>query len=217
MGCNLPADDLVGDHRITQAAAFSLLFESDKPATEMAISARSGLDLDDTNKRLAEVEERGMLRRDDNSHVIGIAGLTIVPTQHEITIGDTTRWTWCALDAIGIIGAIGRGGRFTTTVPGSDAQATLEFTTDSTTDSSAVVFMADGFADWPGTDNRCTTVNLFPTAEQAEAWAATAGVTGEPITVTNLMADATEMWTPLVEMIGPVPASPSHAKPSQPH
>jgi len=206
MGCNLPIDDLVGDHRVVQAAAFSLLFETDKPITEKAISTRSGLNLDEAHIRLREIEDRGMLRRDEAGHVVGIAGLTTVPTQHEITIGDTTRWTWCALDAIGIIGAIGRGGRFTTTVPDTNDPVALEFTVDGTTESSAVVFITDGFADGPVSDNWCPTVNLFHTAESADTWAADAGLTGKPISVSVLMSDATEMWLPLVAMIPPVRA-----------
>ncbi len=207
MGCELPIDDLVGDHRLVQAAAFSLLFESDGPASETEISTRSGLGADDTSKRLREIEDRGMLRRDEHGHIVGIAGLTIVPTQHEITIGDTTRWTWCALDAIGIIGAIGRGGRFTTTVPDTCDPVTLDFTPDGTTQSSAVVFIADGFADGPVSDNWCPTVNLFHTAEAANSRAAETGLTGKPIPVADLMADATELWLPLVGMIPPVPTA----------
>lgn len=207
MGCNLPIDDLVGDHRAMQAAAFSLLYENNGPATEEAISTRSGLSLDDTSTRLREIEDRGMLRRDKNGHVVGIAGLTIVPTQHEITIGDTTRWTWCALDSIGIIGAVGRGGRFSTVMPDTDDSVTLKFAPDGSTESSAVVFIADGFADGPVSDNWCPTVNLFHTPAQANSWAAGAGITGKPIPVAELMADATEMWLPLVAMIPPAPAT----------
>jgi len=206
MGCNLPIDDLVGDHRVIQAAAFALLFETDEPITERSISTRSGLSLDDAHIRLREIEDRGMLRRNETGHIVGVAGLTIVPTQHEITIGATTRWTWCALDSIGIIGAIGRGGRFTTTVPDTNEPVALEFTADGTTESSAVVFMADGFADGPVSDNWCPTVNLFHTAESADSWAADAGLTGKPISVSDLMDDATKMWLPLVAMISPVRA-----------
>jgi len=205
MGCELPTDDLLGDHRLVQAAAFSLLFDSGNPASETSISALSGLDPDGASRRLREIEERGMLRRDDQGQIVGIAGLTIVPTQHEITIGDTTRWTWCALDAIGIIGAIGRGGRFTTTVPDTDDSVTLEIASDGTTESSAVVFIADGFADGPVADNWCPTVNLFPNADHAEAWAADAGLRGTPMSVADLMAGATEMWKPIVGMIRPAP------------
>jgi len=190
-----------------QAAAFSLLFESGRPATETGISARSGLGPDDTSRRLREIEDRGMLRRDINGHIVGIAGLTIEPTHHEITIGDTTRWTWCALDAVGIIGAIGRGGRFATTVPDTDESVILEFTQDGTTQSAAVVFITDGFADGPVADNWCPTVNLFQTASQATTWAAHAGLTGKPVAVVDLMADATDMWLPLVGMIPPAAES----------
>jgi len=207
MGCDLPVDDLVGDHRLVQAAAFSLLFESGGPASETEISTRSGLDPDDTSRRLREIEDRGMLRRDIHGHIVGIAGLTIVPTRHEITIGDTTRWTWCALDAVGIIGAIGRGGRFATTVPGTDESVVLEFTQGGTTQSAAVVFIADGFAEGPVADNWCPTVNLFRTEGQATTWAADAGLTGKPVAVADLMADAAEMWLPLVGMIPPAAAS----------
>jgi len=201
MDCSLPADDLLQGHREIQAAAFALLFEHDRAATVESIATRAGRSHDETSTALAEIEARGMLRRDDQGDIVGIGGLTIVPTQHKITIGATTRWTWCALDAVGIIGALGHSGRFTTTVPDSDQPVTIEFNADTTPDTSAVVFIAEGFADGPVADNWCPTVNLFPSAAAANAWAAESGLAGNPISITELIPDATEMWLPLVTMI----------------
>jgi len=194
MGCSLPEADLLDDHLTLQAATFALLFEQEKPAIESDIAQRAGLDLDTTNTRLAEIERKGMLRRDEQHRIVGIAGLTIVPTQHKIDIGDTTRWTWCALDAVGIIGAMGRGGAFTTTVPGTGQRATVNFNEGGETDSSAVVFIADGFADGRVVDDWCPTVNLFPDTRAASAWAEANDVTGRSVSIPDLMPDATAMW-----------------------
>lgn len=194
MDFSLPEADLFDLHLQLQAAAFALLFEHEHPATEPAIAARAGLDATVVATGLAEIEAKGMLRRDERGDIIGIAGITIEPTRHRIEIGDTIRWTWCALDAVGIIGALGRGGRFTTSVPDTGQQVEIEFSIDGRTSSAAVVFIADGFTDKPVVDNWCPTVNLFPDADGATRWAEMAGVTGQPIAVTELISDAAEMW-----------------------
>lgn len=192
--CSLPDTDLSNVQLRVQAAAFALLFEHNEPATEVAVGDLAGLGHDQISLGLTQLDDRGMLRRNDEDDVVGIAGLSIVPTQHRIEIADTTRWTWCALDAVGIIGALRRGGRFTTTVPGSNASVTVEFATDGTTESSAVVFIADGFGDDLVADTWCPTVNLFPDSDAAMAWADSAGIGGRPVTVNDLIADASAMW-----------------------
>ncbi len=199
MDFSLPEADLFDLHLLIQAAAFALLFERERPAAESEIADRAGLETDETVIALDQIEAKGMLRRSDHGGIVGIAGITITPTQHKIEITGTIRWTWCALDAVGIIGALGRGGRFTTAVPGSGEHdagmpLTVEFAEDGSTDSSAVVFIADGFADDSVVDTWCPTVNLFPHAASAIAWAKSTGVTGNPVTINDLMPDATQMW-----------------------
>ncbi len=199
MDFSLPGADLFDLHLRIQAAAFALLFEYEHPATEPEIADRAGLGSAETVDALAQIEAKGMLRRSDDGNIVGIAGMTIVPTQHEIEIGDTIRWTWCALDAVGIIGALGRGGRFTTTVPGAGghdtgAPVTVEFKEDGSTDSSAVVFIADGFTDDSVVDTWCPTVNLFPDTTAATTWAESTGITGNPVAIADLMPNAAQMW-----------------------
>jgi len=194
MDFSLPEADLFDLHLRLQAAAFALLFEHDHPATKSDIAERAGLDTPEVTAGLVDLETKGMLRRDERGEIVGIAGLTIEATQHRIEIGGTTRWTWCALDAVGIIGALGRGGRFTTSVPDTGQRVVVELSEDGHTDSAAVVFIADGFTDKPVVDNWCPTVNLFPSAAAANDWATTAGVTGRPITVAELLPSAAEMW-----------------------
>ena len=43
----------------------------------------------------------------------------------------------------------------------------------------------------------CPTVNLFPDATAAEAWAAASGATGRAVPVAELADEATAMWTPI--------------------
>ena len=194
MAGSLPEADLLVNHRALQAAAFALLFENPAPVMESEIARRAGLSLDTTSASLAEIDEMGMLRRDDQRRIIGIAGMSIDPTQHEIHIDGTIRWTWCALDAVGIIGSLGRGGTFTTTVPGTNQRMLVDFNKEGETTSSAVVFIADGFADGCVVEDWCPTVNLFPDGGAAKAWSEANDIKGRAVTIQDLMPDATEMW-----------------------
>jgi len=201
MDVSLPDAGLFDLHLQLQAAAFALLFEHDAPASESDIAARTGLDSTQVTAGLGDIEAKGMLRRDSHGAIVGIAGITIEPTQHRIDIGDTTRWTWCALDAVGIIAALERGGRFTTSVPGTGQNITVQISADGRTESTAVVFIADGFTDNTVVDNWCPTVNLFPDAGAAAEWAESSGVTGTPISMTDLIPDAAEMWNHVTTLL----------------
>ncbi len=53
--------------------------------------------------------------------------MTITPGRHEISVAGTKRWTWCALDAIGILGALGASGSVRSTDPHTGASIEIEF------------------------------------------------------------------------------------------
>ena len=146
--------------------------------------------------------DRRIGRREDiDTGVVGIAGLSILPTRHRLDIDDATRWTWCALDAIGILGALHREATFTAQVPESDRELTLTFTADGVASTAAVVFIADGYGSDSVVDTWCPTVNLFADAAAANAWAKAHGVSGRPVPVEELAEDATAMWSPIASSV----------------
>ncbi|MFV1990050.1 MAG: organomercurial lyase [Acidimicrobiales bacterium] len=195
--CGLPEIRVSDRHRQVQAAAFALLLEVGEPLTREKIMVRAGSSEAEVAELLADFDAAGRVRFDEGGRVVGIAGLSLQPTRHRLQLGDTTRWTWCALDAIGILGALGRDATFTTVVPDSDQELTVEFTAAGPQDTDAVVFMADGYGSDSVVETWCPTVNLFPDSATANTWAAEHGVTGNAIPVADLAKDAAAMWAPV--------------------
>lgn len=197
-GCDLPRVEVSDRHRQLQAAAFALLFETGQPVTRDQITTHVELTEAEVDSLLEDFDTVGRIRFNSEDHVVGIAGLSIEETRHRLDIDGTTRWTWCALDAIGILGALGRHATYTTQVPDSDDVLEVRFSPDGPEPSTAVVFMADGYGSDSVVETWCPTVNLFADIETAQRWADTHGVAGRPIAVSALVADAAAMWAPVV-------------------
>lgn len=178
-----------------------MLLDDDSPVTAGQIAVRVGVGEAEVTKLLADFDSVGRVRFDDDARVVGIAGLSIVPTRHRLELQGDMRWTWCALDAIGILGALHRDATFTTQVPDSDRELTVTFTAEGPAPTAAVVFMADGYGSDSVVDTWCPTVNLFPDADAADTWAEAHGVSGRPIPVEQQARSAAEMWIPVAAAV----------------
>jgi hypothetical protein len=55
---------------------------------------------------LGRLDQAGLVRQDDQQRVVGIAGLSLEPTAHQLHLEGTDLFTWCAIDAVGIPGAL---------------------------------------------------------------------------------------------------------------
>ena len=196
--------------RRTQRAAFALLLEGGRPVLVSEFTEAAGLDSGEVEAALEAFTSAGRTRFDSRGRLTGIAGLSVEPTRHEILVGPTpdtdsvVRWTWCALDAVGILGALGRGGRLTSTLPegaageGTTEPLVVEFTASQPEPTPTVILLTDGYGEAPIVENWCPTVNLFPDRAAALGWAADRGVTGRAVPVAEIMADAIAMWAPVV-------------------
>jgi alkylmercury lyase len=60
---------------------------------------------------LQKLEQAGLTRRDPAGRLLGSHGLSVAPTHHELVINGRRRWTWCAYDAVGILGALEADGQ----------------------------------------------------------------------------------------------------------
>lgn len=196
--CGLPRLEISDRHRHVQAAAFALLLDVGQPVNVEQIATRASLEPGEVENLLADFDAVGRVRFDDDGRVVGIAGLSIEPTCHRLDLPGATRWTWCALDAIGILGALHRDATFTTRVPGSDRELALTFTIGGPGPTDAVVFIADGYGSDSVVDTWCPTVNMFDDTDAATVWARSQGISGRPIAVVELAPDAAAMWAPLV-------------------
>ena len=90
-----------------RAAGFQLLLEEGRPIEVEEWAAAAGIDSAALREMLKSPTVEGRVQLDDDGRLLGIAGLTVEPSRHQLDIGGTIRWTWCALDAVGILGALG--------------------------------------------------------------------------------------------------------------
>ena len=144
-GRDLPRIEISDRHRLVQAATFALLLGAGRPVGIGQIAERAQLTDDEVEAVLADFDDVGRVRFDSGGHVVGIGGLSIEPTRHRLDLDGTIRWTWCALDAIGIRGALGRPATYTTQVPDSGEELDVRFGPDGPVAGDTVVFLADGY------------------------------------------------------------------------
>ncbi len=179
-----------------RAAGFRLLLDTGKPVGLAELADAADLDLA-TVERLVK-QAKGRVQVDDAGRLLGVAGLTVSPTQHEITIGDQKRWTWCALDAVGILGALNATGTIRSTDPQTGRRVHIEVVNGQPEDD-ATLFILGGYEGGNVTEDWCPLVNFFTTHSDAQEWVTANNVTGDIVSVSEIAADATSMWRPVTD------------------
>jgi hypothetical protein len=162
-------------------AAFLLLLETGQAVPAEAIQARRHRPQSTMDEELSTLSAAGRVRVDSAGSVTGAMGLSLDETRHRLAIGGAQWFTWCAIDALGIIGALEASGTIQSTSPHSGQPIAIAFEDGQPSggDLSCVVFVA---AYCPGTqvvDQWCPTVNFFESEAAAQAWAEGRGLTGE--------------------------------------
>jgi alkylmercury lyase len=190
---NLPLAEQPLDDQALLACAFWLLLDHGRPVEVGALAAalqREPAAVAAVVDRLAQV---GQARRDPAGRLLGSHGLSVTPTQHELLIDGKRRWTWCAYDAVGILGALEADGRVRSRSPHSGTPIELGFHGGWPDATEAVVFLAEGpcrsvIEDW------CPLVNLFEDDQAAIAWARQHGIAGAARPVAQATRLGTAAW-----------------------
>lgn len=183
---------------LLRTEAFRLLLRRGSPVEvdELGVLARGKRS--EVEAGLASLDRAGRIRRDDDGRVVASAGLSVVPSRHEISLGGRRYWTWCAYDALGILGSLGRGGTLSTQSPQSGDHLDIEFEGASPLRTDLVLLMADSsnchstFEDW------CPQVNLFESHEAARQWMRDNQVQGELLSVAEATRRGIQDWRSLV-------------------
>ncbi len=207
---DIRAEDVPPDVTAIRAAGFGLLLDKGEPVNVSRLAAAAGLSARRVEEALASASDRGRVEFDDDGQLLGIAGLTITPGRHEIGLKNETRWTWCALDAVGILGAIDATGIVRSTDPQTGEVIEIAFV-DGKPKTDAHLFILGGFSDGDVRRDWCPQVNFFATHDAAEKWASSQKREGDVVSVTEIAAEAAEMWLPVVDTHSDGPASPSKA------
>lgn len=180
---------------------FRLLFSSGAPLPLEVLSVETRYGIEELESIFERPDVAGRVRRDQAGSIVGIAGLSIEPTPHEVQVNGKRFWTWCALDAVGILSAMGSTGQVVSTIPGQSDPITIEFVAGRAV-SDHTIFILGGFDGTDVCESWCPNVNFFTTAEDAETWASERGLTGEVVTIDEIHEAAGAIWEPVVEGVG---------------
>lgn len=187
-------DRLDDTQRAIRSAAFLQLLETGEPARIGTVSRTCGTPERLVRRVLEGMNERGSVQL-EKGQVFGIAGLSVTPTKHSIVLPQGDRWTWCALDAIGIVGAVGSGSITSRTVGGD---VTLSLEDGAFHPEGMAIFIADGYGTTSSIGQWCPMVDFFPDGASADGWAEQNEVSGRGMTITQLAPMAAARWRTII-------------------
>ncbi len=185
-----------------RAAGFQLLLEEGRPIEVEEWAAAAGIENAALREMLDSPRAEGRVQLDDDGRLLGIAGLTVEPGRHQLDIDGTIRWTWCALDAVGILGALEADGTVRSTDPRTGDPVEIRFKAGKP-EGDTTLFILGGYDGGNVIEDWCPLVNFFATRDAAEAWVEAEGLEGDIVTVAQIATDATNMWRPVVDPSAP--------------
>jgi Alkylmercury lyase len=197
----LRSEEVAPEVAALRSAGFQLLLEHGQPVERDEWAEAAGVDQTTLTEVLERATARGRVELDPDGRLLGIAGLTIEPTRHRLDINGT-RWTWCALDAIGILGALQADGTVYSTAPGTGEDIEITFR-NGIPDGDATLFILGGHDDVNVVEAWCPLVNFFISHRAAEEWVATQQLEGDIVSVAQVAEEAAEMWKPVVDLGAP--------------
>lgn len=181
-----------------RSAGFQLLLAHGQPVDQKTWAEAAGVEESTLSEVLESAQDRGRVELDSQGRLLGLAGLTITPTRHRLDIDGKQRWTWCALDAIGILGAVAANGAVSSTDPGTGEDIEIRFNRG-VPDGDASLFILGGHGDLNVRDAWCPNVNFFTSRPAAEEWVGANGFEGEIVSVAQVAEQAADMWKPVVD------------------
>ncbi|WP_052422772.1 organomercurial lyase [Nonomuraea candida] len=201
-GIGPPPITLAPRQAALRRAAFHLLLRAPDPVSPQRLAAELGQDLDTVVADLDLLDRVGRIRRTPGGDVLASLGLTLLPTRHRIAVGTTERHTWCALDALGILGALATDGWIDSEPPcgGGRIHIDVRGGVPMGHPESYVLFIAEQTPVASVVDQWCPLVNFFPDSESARAWATGTGAGGRTLGLTEAAQYATRLWRPLIDV-----------------
>ncbi|MCL1594967.1 MAG: organomercurial lyase [Actinomycetia bacterium] len=193
--------DTPPDVTAVRSAGFRLLLRTGEPVTRADWASEAGISDADLQTILERTVARGRVELAEDGSLIGVAGLTVRRTPHRVEIDGATRYTWCALDAVGILGALGVDAAIHSTDPASGEPVVIPFV-GGIPSGGASLFILGGYDGGDVVDDWCPLVNFFTSEAAAEEWVAQRDLDGDVVSVVDIAADTASMWRPVV---GPQP------------
>ena len=181
-----------------RTAAFGEILTTGRPCAVTSLATATGVGEAELLAAARRLLAAGRARMDEQRNLTAAAGISVTPTPHRISTRHGSRWTNCAYDALGILGALGADGEVTSRSPFTGQQIGVTFSGGRPIGSGAVLFLADEPEGCRPNDEWCPYVNLFEDEASAMAWARAKHVPGRVVS----LGEGTELgaaeWRPLV-------------------
>jgi hypothetical protein len=192
----LPLPELTEPQNELVRQAFLALLNDGRPVSEAQLTAATGQAASQLHHQLDVLTTAGRIRRNSGGDVTGSLGLTLDTTRHELVIDASTWHTWCAIDALGILGALEASGTIRSTSPWTGQLIEIHFADGGPVrgDLSSVVYLATYPAGSSVVDNWCPNVNLFESETTATQWAKGSGVRGNCLPLDDACTLAAHRW-----------------------
>jgi len=196
-------EDVVPEVAALRSCGFRMLLEHGAPVEQEAWAKKAGVEPDTLAAVLENARARGRVEFDSKDRLVGIAGLTIEPTRHRLDVNGKERWTWCALDAMGILGALRSDGTVFSDDPSTGEEIEIHFSAGKP-DGDAAIFILGGYADVNVKDAWCPMVNFFTSLQAAKTWVELQNLDGDVVSAARIAEEAAEVWRPVVRLDAPL-------------
>ncbi|KAM3506212.1 hypothetical protein MY11210_007651 [Beauveria gryllotalpidicola] len=159
--------------------AFRILLRTAERVKVEHVSQEMGRKMDDIMTGIRALQRRGHILLDNEGFIIGVGGLSSIPTEHHLSIDGRRFWAWCAFDVIGIFGALQASGFARSVDPSTNDNLVVNFVRGVPDETGLKVFMADMPTGGSVCYDWCWRVRFFQFESSAEAWAQANGITGD--------------------------------------
>ena len=167
------AQELTTSHRAVLKWAFK------RVPTGLAIGAAELAGLlhapeDELWLSIRELQAAGLLQTDRQGSVVGALGLSLVPTQHQLTVSGRTLYGWCAEDVVGIPAALGWNAKVSSVCGQCGSPITVYLQAGEIVEpcwlASVRLWLNDFIEGAPVSSCTCPLVNFFCGSKHAEKW-----------------------------------------------
>jgi len=184
-----------------RARAFNLLLRGGRPVPVAELGAPAGRQLAEVRQAIGDLVAAGRMTVAGDGAVTGSLGLTVLPDRHLLALPEGDRYTWCALDAVGVFGALAATGQIRSTTPEGEP-VVIDVESGRLRDASELAVLLPEHRPGPTVLSWCPLVNFFRNSRRAAEWAVETGVTGTAVGVEEAMTLGTRLWRDALQKVG---------------
>ncbi|KAK9240256.1 hypothetical protein V1525DRAFT_225091 [Lipomyces kononenkoae] len=176
-------------------AAFRTLLDTTHSVRMSDLSAITGLDRDMATEYVGRLCQLGLLKLDPNGAIVGAAGLSVSHTKHELVFEGRRFWAWCALDILGIFGALGASGFTKSSGALGNEPIQVDFVDGVPQQTGIVIFIPDISLVTSICRDWCPNVILFPSKTEGDEWLRNRPLDGSLLSIQNVAKVAEKIWS----------------------